>query len=167
MLGKEIESLNKGNHDLLRLFENLEKTKPRVYNNLLEQYQKHLKRELLDDLKECKDIVKEIYKCYNNKMAYSTDYRQMILDKHEAGRSIRSLAQEFNISTRTLQNWKKQPERKVVKTRKGKIDMALLKQDVEKYPDSYQRERAVRFNCTQRAIGIALKRLKITQKKDT
>ena len=112
-------------------------------------------------------IVKEIYKCYNNKMAYSTDYRQMILDKHEAGRSIRSLAQEFNISTRTLQNWKKQPERKVVKTRKGKIDMALLKQDVEKYPDSYQRERAVRFNCTQRAIGIALKRLKITQKKDT
>ncbi|MBW4010709.1 transposase, partial [Moraxella osloensis] len=57
-------------------------------------------------------------------MAYSTDYRQMILDKHEAGRSIRSLAQEFNISTRTLQNWKKQPERKVVKTRKGKIDMA-------------------------------------------
>lgn len=114
-----------------------------------------------------KTIVKEIYKCYNNKMAYSTDYRQMILDKHEAGRSIRSLAQEFNISTRTLQNWKKQPERKVVKTRKGKIDMALLKQDVEKYPDSYQRERAVRFNCTQRAIGIALKRLKITQKKDT
>ena len=100
-------------------------------------------------------------------MAYSTDYRQMILDKHEAGRSIRSLAQQFNISTRTLQNWKKQPERKVVKTRKGKIDMALLKQDVEKYPDSYQRERAVRFNCTQRAIGIALKRLKITQKKDT
>lgn len=59
MLGKEIESLNKGNHDLLRLFENLEKTKPRVYNNLLEQYQKHLKRELLDDLKECKDIFKD------------------------------------------------------------------------------------------------------------
>lgn len=99
-------------------------------------------------------------------MAYSKDYRQMILDKHEAGRSIRSLAHEFNISTRTIQNWKEQPERKVVKTRKGKIDMDLLKEDVEKYPDSYQRERAVRFNCTQRGIGRALKRLKITQKKD-
>ncbi len=59
MRGNEIEALNKGNHDLLRLFENLEKTKPRVYNNLLEQYQKHLKRELLDDLKECKDIFKD------------------------------------------------------------------------------------------------------------
>ena len=59
MFDKEIKSLNKGNHDLLRLFENLEKTKPRVYNNLLEQYQKHLKRELLDDLEECKDIFKD------------------------------------------------------------------------------------------------------------
>ena len=59
MLGKEIESLNKGNHDLLRLFENLKKTKPDVYNNLLEQYQKHVERKLLDDLEECKDIFKD------------------------------------------------------------------------------------------------------------
>ncbi|OAV15195.1 3'-phosphoadenosine 5'-phosphosulfate sulfotransferase PAPS reductase/FAD synthetase [Moraxella catarrhalis] len=44
--------------------------------------------------------------------------------------------------------------------------MELLHQDVVQYPDHYQRERAERFNCTQRAIGIALKRLKITQKKD-
>lgn len=44
--------------------------------------------------------------------------------------------------------------------------MELLRQDAEQYPDHYQRERAERFNCTQRAIGIALKRLKITQKKD-
>lgn len=99
-------------------------------------------------------------------MAYSNDYRQMILDKHEVGTSIRSLAHEFNISTRTIQNWKQQPERKIVKTRKGKIDMTLLKQDVEQYPDSFQRERAVRFNCTQRGISLALKRLNITQKKE-
>ena len=44
--------------------------------------------------------------------------------------------------------------------------MDKLRQDVAAYPDHYQRERAVRFNCTQRAIGIALGRLKITQKKD-
>lgn len=99
-------------------------------------------------------------------MAYSQDYRQMILSKLEAGTTYRELASEYNISTRTIQNWKKQPERKIVTTRKGKIDMELLRQDVEQYPDHYQRERAVRFNCTQRAIGIALRRLKITQKKD-
>lgn len=99
-------------------------------------------------------------------MAYSQDYRQMILGKLEAGKSYRELASEYNLSKTTIQNWKNQPERKVVKTRKSKIDMDLLRQDVEQYPDHYQRERAVRFNCTQRAIGIALRRLKITQKKD-
>lgn len=99
-------------------------------------------------------------------MAYSQDYRKMILAKLESGTAYRELAKEFKISTRTIQNWKKQPERKIVSTRKGKIDMELLRQDAEQYPDHYQRERAERFNCTQRAIGIALKRLKITQKKD-
>ncbi|WP_245911189.1 hypothetical protein, partial [Neisseria iguanae] len=34
-------------------------------------------------------------------------------------------------------------------------DTALQRQDAEQYPDDYQRERAVRFNCTQRAIGTA------------
>lgn len=99
-------------------------------------------------------------------MAYSKDYRQMILGKLEAGVTYRELAREYNISKTTIQNWKRQPERKIVKTRKSKIDMEQLRQDVEQYPDHYQRERAVRFNCTQRAIGMALRRLKITQKKD-
>lgn len=99
-------------------------------------------------------------------MAYSQDYRQMILSKLESGATYRALESEYSISKTTIQNWKKRPERKVVKTRKSKIDMDALRQDVEKYPDHYQRERAIRFNCTQRAIGIALQRLKITQKKD-
>ncbi|UOO81380.1 IS630 transposase-related protein [Uruburuella testudinis] len=99
-------------------------------------------------------------------MAYSKDYRQMILAKLESGETYRALAAEFNISKSTIQNWKKQPERKIVTTRHSKIDMEKLRQDVAQYPDHYQRERAVRFNCTQRAIGIALKRLKMTQKKD-
>lgn len=99
-------------------------------------------------------------------MTYSQDYRQMILAKLESGITYRTLEQEFNISKTTIQNWKKQLKRKIVTTCKGKIDMELLHQDVVQYPDHYQRERAERFNCTQRAIGIALKRLKITQKKD-
>ena len=99
-------------------------------------------------------------------MTYSPDYRQMILAKLEAGTTYRALASEYKISKTTIQNWKKRPERKVVTTRKTKIDMDKLRQDVAAYPDHYQRERAVRFNCTQRAIGIALGRLKITQKKD-
>ena len=59
MFDKEIKSLNKGNHDLLRLFENLEETKPNVYNNLVKQYQNRMERKLVDDLEECKDIFKD------------------------------------------------------------------------------------------------------------
>ncbi|MFB2539588.1 MULTISPECIES: IS630 transposase-related protein [unclassified Acinetobacter] len=79
-------------------------------------------------------------------MAYSQDYRQMILAKLESGIPYRALASEYNISKSTIQNWKKQPERKVVTTRKSKIDMDKLRQDIETYPDHYQRERAERFN---------------------
>lgn len=39
-------------------------------------------------------------------MAYSTDYRQMILAKLESGIPYRKLASEYKISKTTLQNWK-------------------------------------------------------------
>ena len=46
-------------------------------------------------------------------MAYSKDYRQMILAKLESGETYRALSLEFGISKTTILNWKKQPERKV------------------------------------------------------
>lgn len=100
-------------------------------------------------------------------MAYSQDYRQMILKKLEANGGYRDIANEFGISPTTIQNWKKDIERKPYSKRINKIDPELLRQDVEYKPDDFQRERAIRFNCTTRAIGIALKKLKITKKKDT
>ena len=39
-------------------------------------------------------------------MAYSQDYRQMILAKLESGISYRKLASEYKISKTTVQNWK-------------------------------------------------------------
>lgn len=99
-------------------------------------------------------------------MTYSTDYRQMILDKLEEGYSYRELAEEYRISTTTIQRWKVQPEPKAYVYTVYKIDGEALKADVEAYPDAYQIERARRFNCDQRTIGRALKRLGITQKKD-
>jgi transposase len=99
-------------------------------------------------------------------MAYSLDYRKMILAKLEAGETYRALSEEFNISTKTILSWKKDIHRKLKVAKPTKIDNDKLKEDVASYPDDYQHERAVRFNCTPRAVGIALKRLKITQKKD-
>lgn len=46
-----------------------------------------------------------------------------------------------------------------------KVDMEVLKNDVEKFPDEYQCERAKRLNVGQPAIHYALKRLNISLKK--
>lgn len=98
-------------------------------------------------------------------MAYSKDFRQQVLGQLAQGKTYRQLACEYNISTRTILNWTKQPERKVRTAYFCKISLDDLAQDVKDYPDAYQRERAYRFNCTDRAIAKALKRLNITRKK--
>ena len=99
-------------------------------------------------------------------MAYSLDYRRLILSKLESGASYRALARDYNLSKTTIQKWKKDINRKLRLSKPLKIDNDKLREDVAMYPDDYQHERAVRFNCSQRAIGIALKRIGITQKKD-
>lgn len=99
-------------------------------------------------------------------MAYSQDYRKIVLTKLEEGYSIREVAEEFGISTNTIQRWKKHPTRKQRNHKPLKIDNDKLRKDVELYPDAYQHERASRLNCTPAGICIALKRLGITQKKE-
>lgn len=63
---KKIVTLNKGNHDLLKLFQKLEEVKPDVYENLIQQYQNHTKKDLLADLKKCKDAFKDDRYPYEN-----------------------------------------------------------------------------------------------------
>lgn len=113
----------------------------------------------------CLTIVKSHKKYYTIKMAYSQDYRQLALQKLEEGYSIRETAEYFKISTRTLQTWKKSPERKRRVFKPLKIDTELLLKDIEDYPDAYQYERAQRLKCSTSGICTALKRLGITQKK--
>lgn len=100
-------------------------------------------------------------------MAYSQDYRQMVLDKVSSGQTLRSVANKLNISTHTIQRWKINSARKQCSFKPYKIDNNALRRDVAIYPETYQHERAVRFNCSARAIGKALKRIGITQKKDS
>ena len=40
-------------------------------------------------------------------MSYSKDYREMILRKLEDGHTYRQLALEYQISTSTIQSWRK------------------------------------------------------------
>ena len=51
------------------------------------------------------------------------------------------------------------------KKRATKINMALLKKDVEENPDSYQDERVNKFSVSQKCIGYSLKRLGVAYKK--
>ncbi|OPH35828.1 helix-turn-helix domain-containing protein, partial [Moraxella equi] len=44
--------------------------------------------------------------CYNTPMAYSDDFRQQVLRQLNCGKTYRQLAEEYNISTRTILNWK-------------------------------------------------------------
>ena len=99
-------------------------------------------------------------------MSYSEHFRKKILAKLEEGYSIRAVALQFEIDKNTIVNWKKRIEVKRTRPRKpSKIDDQALRDDVEKYPDDYQYERAQRFGCGTSSIGDALRRLKITVKK--
>ena len=56
------------------------------------------------------------------------------------------------------------PKRKR-KCKSRKLDMEGLKEDVNKYPDLYQYERAKKFNVSQNCIHKGLKRLGVSYKK--
>ena len=84
------------------------------------------------------------------------------------GSSIRMVARRFGVSPRSVLNWTKRFS-PIVKRNKPptKIDMDLLKKDIELYPDAYQYERAERFGVSQKGIFEALRRLGITYKKNS
>jgi len=89
-----------------------------------------------------------------------------------AGHTNRETAQVFGISTSTLWGWKSQLDEtghlspKKRKETWKKIDPDKLKQFVEEHPDAYQHEMAAHFGVRLYAIQKALKRLKITRKRN-
>jgi transposase len=82
--------------------------------------------------------------------------------------SIRKLAEKYDISTRTIQNWE-QGKLPIGKRNKpnSSLDKLLLLDDVKQYPDAYQYERAERLKVSQMCIWYNLKKLGITYKKNT
>lgn len=105
-------------------------------------------------------------------MSYDIKYRQRALSYLSEGNSYRKTAAVFKVSTTTLQTWKSQlkesgglaPKKRVETWRK--ITPSKLKEYVEQHPDAYLKEIAEEFNCSEVAIFKALKRLKISRKKN-
>lgn len=72
----------------------------------------------------------------------------------ELQKSFASLKQQYSIGVNNQ------------KTKKwSKIDVVVLKNDIEKYPDSYCYERAKRLVCSQTGIRDAMYRLGVSYKK--
>ena len=105
-------------------------------------------------------------------MSYDIKYRQRAMDYLSEGHSYRETAATFKVSATTLQAWKSQLNESgtlAPKKRKEtwrKIDPDKLCKYVEEHPDAYQRELAAAFGVRLYAIQKALRRLKITRKKN-
>ena len=105
-------------------------------------------------------------------MAYDEKLREKVMNYLGKGHSIQEAHEVFEVGTTTMQEWKKlkaetgKLAKRPLNRNPKKICPDLLKAYVTSNPDSYQEEIAKVFNCTQSAISHALKRLKITRKKN-
>ncbi len=87
-------------------------------------------------------------------MSYSVDFRQHVLDfKNKHNLNSEETNCHFEISIRSLFRWSKNtnPCLKHNKTAM-KIDMDAPREDVEKYPEDYQREKTERLGFSQSCI---------------
>lgn len=102
-------------------------------------------------------------------MSYPLSFRERVFAvKEELKLTFEETSKRFKVGIASLFRWQKEIEPKITRNKPAtKIDMEKLKEDVVKNPDNYQKERAVRFGVTNWAIGAALKRLKITLKKNS
>ena len=101
-------------------------------------------------------------------MAYSLDFRRRVLSlKEKQNLTFKQTSERFAVDIRTLFRWQKRLEPKTTNNKPAtKIDMQALKEDVEKNPDRFQYERAHDYGVSQAAIFYALKRLKVSRKKN-
>ena len=103
-------------------------------------------------------------------MTYSLDFRKKVLAvKAQENLSFEAVALRFGIrSKNTVFRWTKQLEPCQTRNKPAtKIDMDALARDVELHPDAYQYERAQRLGVSESCVQAALRRLKISRKKNT
>lgn len=102
-------------------------------------------------------------------MTYSVHFRKKVLKiKDQERLSFEAVAKRFKISKTTIVSWTKNIEPQRTRNKKAiKIDMELLKKDIELYPDSYCYERAKRLGASPTGIRDAQYRLGVTYKKNS
>lgn len=105
-------------------------------------------------------------------MAYDLKTREQVLKYLGKGHTIQQAHEEFEIGTTTIKEWIKLQketgslEKRPLERTAPKLCPNRLKAYIIEYPDKYLCEIAEVFNCTRQAVFYALKRLKITRKKN-
>jgi len=95
-----------------------------------------------------------------------------VLNHLAKGNTIESAQKLFGVGTTAIKRWKKlkketgSVEDAERKPRTPEICPVRLESYVSENPDNYLHETAKEFNCTPQAIFYALRRLKITRKKN-
>ena len=88
-------------------------------------------------------------------------FRKKVLAKLKDDYPIRAVTQKCEIDKNTIIEYKKWIEIKRTRPRKSsQVDDDLLPTNVEKYPNDFQYERAIRFGYDKSTIRDTLKRLK-------
>lgn len=102
-------------------------------------------------------------------MCYTLDFRKKVFAiKEKENLTFEGTSKRFGIGIRTLFRWQKRIESKKNRNKPAtKIDMEILKDDIEKIPDAYLFERAERLGVSISGIFYALKRLEISYKKNS
>ncbi|GFN47182.1 transposase [Candidatus Regiella insecticola] len=106
---------------------------------------------------------------YTNLMTYPLKFRQHVLAiKEKEKLTYAKTASLFGVGMASLMRWNRRITPCTTHNKPAtKIDMEALAQDVATYPDDYQYERAQRFGVSAQGIRHALKRLRVSRKKNT
>lgn len=101
-------------------------------------------------------------------MAYSLDFRKRVFSVKEGqGLTFKDTSKLFGVDIRTLFRWQQRLEPKKTRDKPAtKVDMQALQADLEENPDRFQYERAQDYGVSQPTIFYALKRLKVSRKKN-
>ncbi len=105
-------------------------------------------------------------------MSYPTKYRERTIEYRKEGHTLEETHRTFKVSIATIRKWEKQLEKegnlekKPLNRSYKKVNPEKLIAYVAEHPDAYQKEIAQECGCSATAIYLAMKRLKITRKKD-
>jgi transposase len=105
-------------------------------------------------------------------MAYDRQYRKRVLEYLEEGHTQEEAHKVFKVGASTIWEWRKlyeetgSLEKRELKRSFKKVDPEKLALYIKEHPDAYLKEIAKFFQCDESAIRKALKKLKITRKKN-